>query len=386
MKRVGTVSEKETPPQQTEALCEAQSADRDLCHVIPVSGRGFGTVASCDIPGGTLIIEEEPLLRVGVYEGMSDHEFAASVRAAAARLSAHDANVFHRLACATQPITPEGVFHVNNFRVDSDQVVYTRISRVNHSCAPNCAHSYDSGRGVGQIRALRDIAVGEELYISYTELRAPRRVRQQHLRQMYNFECSCDVCTAADSTSDCCRQVLFEFCEMLTPHGSIIETFNLLEEASPTNGKKKSKKLTKMIDNSDQARSLGVRVAARILQLVDAEGLVGINDCAAHACVAATYLLAGHPDVQARWAEECLSRMRCGGSKGDLESMSASLTNIQARPASPLLPSLSSDKASASGPHALPSISRDGLADAVREALPLLRLCRNFCTESVIGQ
>jgi hypothetical protein len=47
--------------------------------------------------------------------------------------------------------------------------------------------------------ALRDLAPGEEVTISYlyAALEAPRSVRQEQLKQHWNFDCQCSVCSAS---------------------------------------------------------------------------------------------------------------------------------------------------------------------------------------------
>jgi len=83
-------------------------------------------------------------------------------------------------------------------------------AHLNHSCAPTACHyldvttadsKADSGAAVADtvprcmlVRAVRDIAAGEEVTIAYMELAAPRPVRLIHLREVYLFACSCARC------------------------------------------------------------------------------------------------------------------------------------------------------------------------------------------------
>lgn len=47
-----------------------------------------------------------------------------------------------------------------------------------------------------QVRAGMTVAEGSELFASYVNPEAPRRVRRAHLLQRYGFECCCNKCEA----------------------------------------------------------------------------------------------------------------------------------------------------------------------------------------------
>lgn len=67
-------------------------------------------------------------------------------------------------------------------------------SRVNHSCEPNCVSSYD-GADVFLI-ALKDIQIGEEITVSYTDTSKPRSIRKSYLKQNLFFDCQCILCVS----------------------------------------------------------------------------------------------------------------------------------------------------------------------------------------------
>ena len=70
----------------------------------------------------------------------------------------------------------------------------------NHSCIPSCVRlSGGGGRGWStELRALRRLAAGEEVTISYLPLTMPVRDRRSTLEKLYNFTCDCDRCLAAE--------------------------------------------------------------------------------------------------------------------------------------------------------------------------------------------
>ena len=92
---------------------------------------------------------------------------------------------------------------------------------LNHACTPNVCITFTRSQQVGRcagarmragrticterscwlggpnqsVRAIRDIAAGEELCISYVDLAHATAERQGHLLRQYGFQCACDRCT-----------------------------------------------------------------------------------------------------------------------------------------------------------------------------------------------
>jgi hypothetical protein len=82
--------------------------------------------------------------------------------------------------------------------------VFGLAASMNHSCAPNACHYLDqtmTEHPALVVRAVRDIAAGEEVCIAYVELFQPRAARQEELRELYLFACACARCRddSADS-------------------------------------------------------------------------------------------------------------------------------------------------------------------------------------------
>ncbi|OQS00540.1 hypothetical protein ACHHYP_03383 [Achlya hypogyna] len=89
----------------------------------------------------------------------------------------------------------------NAFTVTSQEHVpvgvgfYPDAALFNHACTPNCVATF-RGRTL-ELRALRGIAPGDELTISYAELIASKETRQADLRTSYFFTCTCQRCTGS---------------------------------------------------------------------------------------------------------------------------------------------------------------------------------------------
>lgn len=76
--------------------------------------------------------------------------------------------------------------------------LYSQQSKINHSCQPNCEIVFPQSNHVLQVVALRDIAAGEEVTISYLDecmLSRSRHSRQKVLKENYIFVCECEKCS-----------------------------------------------------------------------------------------------------------------------------------------------------------------------------------------------
>ena len=83
----------------------------------------------------------------------------------------------------------------NCFNIDVNTFgVFLNISRINHSCAPNCIDSAGSDDNEKSVLALRRISQGEELSLSY--LHAPEGSKAMRAGELnyWNFVCTCELC------------------------------------------------------------------------------------------------------------------------------------------------------------------------------------------------
>jgi hypothetical protein len=73
--------------------------------------------------------------------------------------------------------------------------LYLLISRINHSCNPNCAFVFDNTDGL--IVAIKNISAGDELTVGYhfmTSSLIPKPMRVNLISHLYDFKCSCYEC------------------------------------------------------------------------------------------------------------------------------------------------------------------------------------------------
>eukprot|EP00922_Rhytidocystis_sp_ex-Travisia-forbesii_P051496 GHVS01076416.1.p1 GENE.GHVS01076416.1~~GHVS01076416.1.p1 ORF type:complete len:244 (-),score=17.01 GHVS01076416.1:407-1138(-) len=71
--------------------------------------------------------------------------------------------------------------------------LYRTVALTNHSCDPNVEVDYELDYTI-QVRAIRDISVGEEITQSYIDESLPLHDRSALLLQRYGFVCRCTKC------------------------------------------------------------------------------------------------------------------------------------------------------------------------------------------------
>jgi hypothetical protein len=99
----------------------------------------------------------------------------------------------------------ENVMKTNSFACqldDSDvgdayMCLFPSVSRINHACSPNAHARFIPRTLLMEIKALRDIAVGEEISISYGKIELKHAERQRLYKDGWNFKCTCSMCTAS---------------------------------------------------------------------------------------------------------------------------------------------------------------------------------------------
>ena len=165
--------------------------------------KGFGVFALQVFRRGDLIIAEAPLFSVHKKDdgGPIDRQ---SVAAAVDSLSSEGMQKYVSLKNADAEggryETPFlAIFSTNAFQMDSDRSgIFLEISRFNHSCLPNARNSWNPDINRMRVYALRDIAFGDEIFVSYLASRnvygSSRAERQTGLMEKNMFTCACAAC------------------------------------------------------------------------------------------------------------------------------------------------------------------------------------------------
>lgn len=204
----------------------------EMVQLLQTPNAGSGVFAIRDIPRGTLIAVEAPL--VGI-PAVSDEESPVAFCSSLQRLTESDFIRLDKLSCdpATLEIVrdpeirgeihnwyqdniaikkPElfselydivalacqryAVFLTNNLSMGdkNGRAVFDFFCRMNHSCRPSIYEHYDKASNLLSIRALHDIKSGEEVFSTYIEVLMSRKRRIKKLKA-WGFICGCSVCS-----------------------------------------------------------------------------------------------------------------------------------------------------------------------------------------------
>ncbi|GAA5851351.1 hypothetical protein JCM5353_008960 [Sporobolomyces roseus] len=196
----------ETDSKKAEAIIQGVAAPDTGISVTPpvvshayplevkeIEGKGMGVVATRDIKARELILKETPLFIWDHAKGTSGLE--ASVNALpdlkkTAYYSHFAADPHKKLSKAA------AIFQTNCLPlIGNVKGVFDIGCRFNHSCRPNCSNQWDEEQEVRWFIANRDIRKGEEICITYTDLKEAKMSRSLALHVSFGFICTCGVCS-----------------------------------------------------------------------------------------------------------------------------------------------------------------------------------------------
>ncbi|KAI8942449.1 hypothetical protein NX059_000517 [Plenodomus lindquistii] len=80
---------------------------------------------------------------------------------------------------------------------DAYMCLFPSVARINHACVPNAHARFIPRTLLMEIKAVRDIAVGEEINISYGKIELESAERKKLYQDGWNFTCTCSLCTAS---------------------------------------------------------------------------------------------------------------------------------------------------------------------------------------------
>ncbi|KAH9949134.1 hypothetical protein B0H21DRAFT_729680 [Amylocystis lapponica] len=177
----------------------------------PTPGKGVGMFATRAIVAGELVCAERPTyaIRLGLKCAYDELDTGALQCNALRGLgeSARTALLALKNSYSESDIDPiRGTLLTNVLPIDITEKpdknpdntfhgCFTTLSRANHSCRPNANYFFSFSTFHGQFWAMRDIAEGEEITISYAELTDSRAARQARLSSRFFFTCACETCT-----------------------------------------------------------------------------------------------------------------------------------------------------------------------------------------------
>ncbi|KAF3807903.1 Histone-lysine N-methyltransferase SMYD3 [Colletotrichum gloeosporioides] len=181
----------------------------------PSGSKGRGIFATRHIPAGSLITEEPPIILLdrNWVEDISSEEARASLQALAiAELPRPTRQTVDELFIGTSTKGLKQKIWTNGYGVSGGPAedwpglddeadlgmiaVHANISKINHSCRSNAASQWDWDLLAHRLWAVRDIAAGEEITISYFDPIQTPRERQHYSTDALGFKCACSHCQA----------------------------------------------------------------------------------------------------------------------------------------------------------------------------------------------
>ena len=179
-----------------------ETAAAPLFTLQPLLGKGSGLLATQKISKGRRILAEKPLFIVS-RRGYDRRSASLAVAAKLQQLSRDDQRTFFSLHNnfdkSWSPFL--GIVKTNALPLGSEATeggIFPVASRINHACSPNCQHTWNANRGEETIHAVRDLAEGEEITIAYSET-GPSKQRRIRLKEEFNFECMCSLCSLPEN-------------------------------------------------------------------------------------------------------------------------------------------------------------------------------------------
>ncbi|KAH4153738.1 hypothetical protein HBI25_098300 [Parastagonospora nodorum] len=173
--------------------------DMPIFEVKDIPGKGRGLLARVEIPMGTQIFCEQPLL---TGRPLHPREMETYLAAGLKALPKQEQRLFLSLQNNYPGKFPfSHTFKTNALPCGPDSpigAVYPTICFINHSCIPNVHHSWDTKAKHETIYAIRPIAAGEEITIMY-DSGGPFDMRRAFLRESFSFDCNCRACSCQPS-------------------------------------------------------------------------------------------------------------------------------------------------------------------------------------------
>ena len=188
----------------------------ELVEIRNSPGRGRGLFARSDLKAGTVVVEDVALVRLTVpHTPATLAKFVAQLRSEVRTLDEDRQEEFFSLHIARPELSSKdrgelrmmAVYQANAVTIkELDKLkgkylgtaVFPVISRINHSCKPNCVWSFNTAQGVAEVRCVRDVKMGEEILANYVNPLSSRADRQTVLTAKYNFTCDCEVCRSEE--------------------------------------------------------------------------------------------------------------------------------------------------------------------------------------------
>ncbi|KAL3422133.1 set domain-containing protein 5 [Phlyctema vagabunda] len=164
-----------------------------LIEVHRSEGKGYGVFALKDIPAGSQVLCEAPLVRL-IDDGARVDPLDLAVNG----LSAPRKKVYQALHSYRRHKSESlnrSIMYSNGFAIGTVATgIFETASRINHSCVPNTEFAWHESLGRMVYTNRFALFEGEEITIDYGH-------KKGYLKKYYGFECDCGGCTEWGSTA-----------------------------------------------------------------------------------------------------------------------------------------------------------------------------------------
>ncbi|KAG6304768.1 hypothetical protein E4U45_001165 [Claviceps purpurea] len=188
------------PESTTGNLSEPCSADGHMHVLQDIPGKGKGLVATREIPKGTRILSEQPLITLPatvpgemVPDILCRQWVSVNIDQRTAYLSLHN-NFANGIKKGGSQFV--GIFYSNcrEFGRGDKVAVFLEACRINHDCESNAEGEWNSNIKRHTVHAIRDIHAGEEITLCYAAYHETRTTERRAFQKEYHFVCSCHTC------------------------------------------------------------------------------------------------------------------------------------------------------------------------------------------------
>ncbi|KAG6020366.1 hypothetical protein E4U19_006414 [Claviceps sp. Clav32 group G5] len=187
---------------------DTTGADNAMYALRDIPGKGKGLVATRDIPKGTRILSEQPLIAVpfGKSAKWRGNFIAQQLKALKKKQRDTFLSMPNKLPFIDSETRYVGIFETNSLPADDElrkkKAIFPEACRINHDCDDNAMKMWNENIKRHTVHAMRDIHAGEEITLSYEPYYSNRQTRQKSLRKNFGFTCSCRACSLPDEQSE----------------------------------------------------------------------------------------------------------------------------------------------------------------------------------------
>ncbi|KAL3418128.1 set domain-containing protein 5 [Phlyctema vagabunda] len=171
--------------------------DTGLFSIQEIRGKGKGVVASQTIAPGTCIVSEAPLFTTENITSIetTERDLSKELKGLSKEAQRAFLSLHNNYPGEGQPIS--NIVRSNAYPLGPSSgvgAIFLTIARINHSCRPNAQQAWNPLMEKETVYAVRPIQIGEEITLSYHNGGTSSQ-RQDHLKEHFRFECTCDACS-----------------------------------------------------------------------------------------------------------------------------------------------------------------------------------------------